>query len=74
MVKTVEIEVGDWTDKLVSDELISAYSNLSNEYSNRLKDSDQIAFFLVDRENDLFEIRKHLDALEVIIPYFKVEA
>ncbi len=65
---TVELE-WDAVDSIVVQALKNQYSSLTRDLERRKDDRETLDIFLPDKEEDIAEIQRHLEAIETILSY-----
>jgi actin-like ATPase involved in cell morphogenesis len=65
---TVELDY-DTVDSIVVQVLQEQYKSLIDDRTARESDKESIGSFFTDKEKDIAEINRHLDAMETILSY-----
>lgn len=65
---TVELE-WDAVDSIVVQILKNQYNGLKKDLDRRLNDKETLGNFSNDKEEDIAEIQKHLDSIEIVLSY-----
>ena len=65
---TVELDI-DEVDSIVVQVLKVQYSNLEYDLERRKDGRETLGIFLSDKEEDIAEIQRHLDAVETVLSY-----
>jgi hypothetical protein len=69
----VEIDINsDTADFLIVENLKQALADMEQGLKAREEDSDTCGMFSTDRDEDLVEIAKHIDAFKITLSYFGV--
>ena len=66
---TVELDI-DMVDSIVVQELKRQYSNFTDNLDCRLNDKQIYGIFSSDKEEDIAEIQRHLDAIETVLSLY----
>lgn len=69
---TVELDY-DAVDSIVVQVLKDQYSGLTDELECRKDGRDTLGIFLPDKEEDIAEIQRHLDAVETVLSYNMIQ-
>jgi hypothetical protein len=65
---TVELDY-DAVDSIVVQVLQEQYKSLIDDRTARESDKESFGSFFTDKEKDIAEINRHLDAMEIILSY-----
>jgi len=65
---TVELDY-DAVDSIVVQVLQEQYKSLIDDRTARESDKESIGSFFTDKEKDIAEINRHLDAMEIVLSY-----
>ena len=65
---TVELDY-EAVESLVVQVLKEQYNRLTDELERRKDDRETLGIFLPDKEEDIAEIQRHLDAVETVLSY-----
>lgn len=65
---TVELDY-DAVDSIVVQVLKEQYSSLTHDLKRRKDDGEKFGFFSSDKEEDITEIQRHLDAVKTVLSY-----
>lgn len=64
----VEIE-WEAVNSIAVENLKDQYQNLQRDLQNRIDGTEKYGFFSSDKEEDIAEFQRHLDAFEIVLSY-----
>jgi hypothetical protein len=67
--ETLLVSYDDEVDRLVVQYLKNQYSNLSYDLYRRNNGQEEFGVFLEDKEKDIVEIQRHLEAIATVLSY-----
>jgi len=69
----VEIDINsDTADFLIVENLKQAIADMEHDLKTREEDSDTCGIFSTDKDEDLVEMAKHIEAFKLTLSYFGV--
>lgn len=65
---TIELDY-ETVDKILVQELQAQYDSLKEDLERRKDDLEPYGFFSTDKEEDIVEIQRHIDAFKTVVSY-----